>query len=94
MLSITKSESNNCSCSLVWGTSSPSLMYELEHIHARAAKIIHRLLRDISDQDALETTGWEPLSNQYKKKLLTLMYKVNSIIIWLCLARTGNYQIH
>ena len=67
-------------CSLVWGTSSPSLMYELEHIHARAAKTIHRLPRDISDQDALETTGWEPLTNQYKKKLLTLMYKVNSNI--------------
>ena len=29
------------------------------------------------DLDALETTGWEPLSTQYKKKLLTLMYKVN-----------------
>ena len=35
---------------------------------------------DTSDQDALETTGWEPLSNQYKKKLLILMYKVNSNI--------------
>ena len=67
-------------CSLVWGTSSPSLMYELEHIRARAVKTIHRLPRDISDQDALKTTGWEPLSNQYKKKLLTLMYKVNSNI--------------
>jgi len=64
-------------CRLVWGTSTPSLMNELEHIHARAAKLIHSLPRDISDQDALETTGWEPLSNQYKKKLLTLMYKVN-----------------
>ena len=30
-----------------------------------------------NDLDALETTGWEPLSTQYKKKLLTLMYKVN-----------------
>ena len=68
------------SCSLVWGTSTPSLMNELEHIHARAAKTTHRLPRDISDQDALETTGWETLSNQYKKKLLTLMYKVNSNI--------------
>ena len=38
-------------CSLVWGNSKPSLMNELEHIHARAAKP-----RDISDQDALETT--------------------------------------
>lgn len=67
-------------CSLVWGTSTPSLMNELDHIHARAAKIIHRLPRDISDQEALGRTRWEPLSNQYKKKLLTLMYKVNSNI--------------
>jgi len=67
-------------CSLVWGTSTPSLMNELEHIHARAAKTIHRLPRDISDHDALETNGWEPLSNQYKKKVLTLMNKVNSNI--------------
>ena len=30
-------------CSLVWGTSTPSLMNKLEHIHARGAKTIHRL---------------------------------------------------
>ena len=67
-------------CSLVWGTSTPSLMNELEHIHARAAKTIHRLPWDISDHNALERTRWEPLSNKYKKKLLTLMYKVNTNI--------------
>ena len=38
------------------------------HIDARAAKIIHRLPLEILDQDTLETSGWEPLSNQYKKK--------------------------
>ena len=27
----------------VWGTSSPTLLHEVEHIHARAAKIIYRL---------------------------------------------------
>ena len=51
-----------------------------EHIHARVPKPIYRLPRDISDQDALESTGWEPLSNQYKKKLLILIYKVNGNI--------------
>ena len=55
-------------------------MNELDHILARAAKITHRLPWDISDQVALESTRWEPLSDQYKKKLLTLMYKVNSNI--------------
>ena len=42
-----------------------------------ALKIIYRLPRDISDQDALDSTRWEPLSNQYKKKLLILIYKLN-----------------
>ena len=51
-----------------------------EHIHARVAKTIYRLPRNRSDQDALESTGWEPLSNQYKKKLLILMHKVNGNI--------------
>ena len=64
-------------CNLVWGTCLPSLMNELEHLHARAAKIIHRLPCSLSDQDALLATGWEPLDNLYKKKLLTLMYKVH-----------------
>ena len=67
-------------CSLVWGTGTPFLMNELDHIHSKAAKIIYRLPWDISDQEDLESTRWEPLSNQYKKKLLTLMYKVNSNI--------------
>ena len=64
-------------CSLVLGTSSPSLMTELEHIHANAAKTIHRLSWDIFDQEPLESTRWEPPSNRYKKKLITLMDKVN-----------------
>ena len=34
-------------CSLVWSTSSPSLTNELQHIHARAVKTIHRLSWDM-----------------------------------------------
>ena len=49
-------------------------------MHLRVAKTIHRLPWDISDQEALESSRWEPLSNQYKNKLITLMHmcKVNS----------------
>jgi len=66
-------------CSLVWSTSSPSLMTELEYIHAGEAKTIHRLSWDISDQEALESLdGNHYRTNQYKKELITLMYKVNS----------------
>lgn len=50
-------------CSLFWSTTSPSLMTELEYIHAVEAKTIHRLPWDISDQEAPESSRWEPLSN-------------------------------
>ena len=63
-------------CNLVWGTSSPSPMNELEHAHARAAKIIHRLPWKTPDQDVSTATGWEPLRNFYTKNVLKLMYKV------------------
>ena len=43
-------------CYLVWSTCSVSLMQELEHIHARAAKIIHRISSDTSDKDDLQLT--------------------------------------
>ena len=41
-------------CNLVWGTCSPTLLHEVEHIHARAAKIIYRL-SDVSNQEVLIT---------------------------------------
>ena len=62
-------------CSFLWAIG--RYCVPMSNIHARAAKFTHNLPWDISDLDALETTGWEPLSTQYKKKLLTLMYKVN-----------------
>ena len=39
---------------IVWGTCSPSLMKDIERIHARAVKTIHRLPKHISGEDALE----------------------------------------
>ena len=41
-------------------------------------KTIHRVSRDVSEEEALDSTRWEPLSNQYKKNLITLLYNVNS----------------
>ena len=50
---------------------------EIEHIHVRAAKIIHRLSDNVTDQEALVLTRWEPVNSIYKRKLLTLMYKIH-----------------
>ena len=47
----------------------------MEHIHARAAKIIYRL-SDVSNQEALTIAEWESINSMYKRKLLTFMYQV------------------
>ena len=60
-------------CNLVWGTCSPTLLHEVEHIHARAAKIIYRL-SDVRNQEALTIAGWESINSMYKRKLLTFVY--------------------
>ena len=62
-------------CNLVWGTCSPTLLHEAEHIPARTAKIIYRL-SDVSNQEAITIAGWESINSMYKRKLLTFMYQV------------------
>ena len=62
-------------CNLVWGTCPPTLLHEVEHIHARAAKIIYRL-SDLSNQEAITIAGWQSINSMYKRKLLTFMYQV------------------
>ena len=62
-------------CNLVWGTCSPTLLHEVEHIQVRAAKIIYRL-SDVSNQEAITIAGWESINSIDKRKLLTFMYQV------------------
>ena len=60
----------------VWGTCSPSLMKDIKRIHARAAKIIHRLPKHISDEDALEAAKWDKIEYIYKRKVLSKMHQI------------------
>lgn len=46
------------------------MLDEVEHIHARAAKIIYRL-SDVNEQEALTLARWKPINVMYKRKLLT-----------------------
>ena len=59
---------------LVWGTCSPTLLHEVEHIHARVAKIIYRLSH-VSNQEAIAIAGWESINSMYKRKLPTFLYQ-------------------
>ena len=60
----------------VWGTCSPFLMKDIERIHVRAAKIIHRLPKHISDEDALEAAKWDKIEYIYKRKVLSKMHRI------------------
>ena len=57
------------------GPCSPILLHEVDHIHARAAKIIYRL-SDVSNQEAITIAGWELINSMYKRKLLNFIYQV------------------
>ena len=53
----------------VWGSCSLSLFNDLEHLHIKAAKLIHKLPSGSPDCDALKRAKWKPLSNETSYKL-------------------------
>ena len=58
---------------LVWGTCSPSLLDGLENYHARAAKMIYNITQDnLTNEQILGKVNWKPISDIYKKRILTL----------------------
>ena len=61
---------------IVSGTCSLSLMNDIERIHARAAKTIHRLPKHISDEDALEAAKLDKIEYIYKSKVLSKMHQI------------------
>ena len=60
----------------VWWTGSPAHTEDLERIHVRAARVIHRLPRDIPDDEILRLAKWDRPDYIYKRKVLSMMHKV------------------
>ena len=60
----------------VWWTGSPVHTEDLERIHVRAARVIHRLPRGIPDDEILRLAKWDGLDYIYKREVLSIMYKV------------------
>ena len=50
-------------------------MTEIEKTHIRAAKLIHNLPRNVSNENVLATVSWDPLEYIYKRKILTFVHK-------------------
>jgi len=68
-------------CIAVWGSCSLSSFNDLEHLHIKAAKLIHKLPSGTPDCDALKRAKWKPLSYIYKRRLASIMYQVHNDIL-------------
>ena len=63
-------------CITIWGSCSPSTFKVLEHLHFKAAKLIHKLPSETPDSDVLGLVKWKPLGYIYKRRLASIMYQV------------------
>ena len=63
-------------CISVWGNCSEAIFNMMEDNHARAAKLIHNLPRNLSNEESLARANWQPISFLYKRRLLTLMHQI------------------
>ena len=63
-------------CIAIWGSCSPSTFNELEHLHLKAAKLIHKLPSKTPDSDVLDLVKWKSLGHIYKRRLASIMHQV------------------
>ena len=55
----------------IWGSCSPALTKDIEHIHMSATKLVKNLPRD----EIVQLRDWHPISYFYAKGLLVLAHK-------------------
>ena len=74
----------------VWGSCSDYLMKDLELIHLRAARLIHKLPRDMEDETVLINASWMPLKYFYCSRILNITHRafynlelgdINSLVV-------------
>ena len=60
----------------VWGNCSQSLLNSLDHIHARACRIINRLPSSQESSSCLLQCNWLPINYLYKRRILLKMHQI------------------
>ena len=60
----------------VWGNCSQSLLNSLDHIHARACRIINRLPSSQESSSCLLQCNWLPINYLYKRCILLKMHQI------------------
>ena len=63
-------------CISVWGTSSPTVLQELDAPHARVAKLAYDIKEKMSVENTLTQVNWEPISYVYKRRILSWMHRI------------------
>ena len=63
-------------CIGVWGSCSGSMFAEIERLHVKAGRIIHKIPRNVSDFDVLDLIKWQDLGYLYKRRLAIEVFKV------------------
>ena len=63
-------------CIGVWGSCSGSMFAEIERLHVKAGRIIHKIPRNVSDFDVLDSIKWQDLGYLYKRRLAIEVFKV------------------
>ena len=59
----------------VWGSCPDHLMKDLELIHLRAARLIHKLSRDMEDESVLINANWMPFKYFYYSCILNITHR-------------------
>ena len=63
-------------CISVWGTSSLTVLQELDALHARGAKLVYGIKEKMSVENTLTQINWEPISYIYKRRFLSWMHRI------------------
>ena len=63
-------------CISVWGNCSVAKLYELENLHIKVGRLIHRVPQNILESEVLIYIKWQDLGYLYKRKLVIEVFKV------------------
>ena len=63
-------------CISVWGNCSVAKLYEIENLHIKVGRFIHRVPQNILESEVLSYIKWQDLGYLYKRRLAIEVFKV------------------
>ena len=63
-------------CISVWGTSSPTVLPEVDALHAREAKLVYGIKEKMSVENTVTKVNWEPISYIYKRRIPSWIHRI------------------